>query len=131
MSMANTNTTIMKFLALAKSRGKVLALSTQNPVPETTVVSVILAGLLREFDPVVTILETMIDDGEFTLKKVESRLKDYAHKHKLLTVTKAGEANGRNRTFNANATRPQGQGQPRTFGPSRHAWTHMADNAVE
>lgn len=100
MTQANTNTTVSKFVALAKSRRTILEQSTLTTVPDATVVSIILGGLIQEFTPVVDIMEGWAD-SRLTLKAVSLKLKDYAKKHKLTTRTKVGDLGTRNKVFSA------------------------------
>ena len=96
MTMANTDTNIQQFMALAQRRAKALGKVTGTAITEVAIVTVMLAGLLDEFDQV----KDRIQGWDTTpLVKCKKTLDDYARHHKLTTLTKAGNPNARNKTY--------------------------------
>ena len=105
MTQANTNTTLAKFVTLAKTRRTIFEQSTNTTIGDGVVVSIILGGLIQEFTPVVDDMEGWAEP-RLTLKNIELRLKDYARKHKLTTRTKVGDLGTRNKKFSAAVSPP-------------------------
>lgn len=95
MTMANTDTSINAYLALVQRRAKVVRMS-GTEVGEEAVITVILNGLLPEFDRIQVLLE---QERDLTLADCKSKLLDFAKKHKLDTLTRGGNATKRSKAF--------------------------------
>ena len=88
VTMANSNTNVVEYIALVPRKGGAPAPADQ--------LSVLLGGLLPEFKHIVTILNS---NAALTLAHAKAELLDYATSNGLLTLTKSGKINSRDKTF--------------------------------
>jgi hypothetical protein len=91
----------MQFSGLIGTRAMILEKTTKQTVSDSGRITVLLKGVLNEFEPVVTNIMSWPEERQvrMTYKEVIAHLKSYAKKHILLGLTKAGNANGRNKRF--------------------------------
>jgi hypothetical protein len=111
-TMNNTDVNVNQFMALLSRHAKVL-LTHGETISESTLLNLILDGLLPEFDSIKLILEN--DDA--SLRKVKDKLRDYADQKGLATLTRAGNDNKRSKTFTAQVTDDAKQSSTKKTSP--------------
>jgi hypothetical protein len=94
--MENTDTNLAQFVALVSRNAKVVENLNGETISEGTIKSLILAGLLVEFDPIKPIIEQT--DGN-TLQKTKDKLEDFAVSKGFTKLTKGGNDDKRNKTY--------------------------------
>lgn len=95
-TMASTGTSIITWIAYVKRTAIIRHRVGGGTVTEADKVSVLLAGLLKEFDPIKTFLHM---NNTLTWADAIVRLMDFAQTNKITELTKAGAANGKNNIF--------------------------------
>jgi hypothetical protein len=95
MTMANTDTDVGKFMAQAKRNAKIVTMHGEV-VSEGTIISIILDGLLDEFEPLVLLLQF---EQNPSLAGITAKILDFAKTKGFENLTKGGNANSRTKTF--------------------------------
>ena len=102
-TMSNSSTNITGYIALIRRRA-IIATQCGHTVDDETQLTQLMTGLLKEFEPIKTILENR--PGE-TLIKSRATLLDYAEANNLSTLSKGNQGGrGRDNVFSVNDTRP-------------------------
>ena len=95
-TMATTDTNIVEWIATVPRLAKILEQAGGQAANEGAQLSVLLDGLLPEFEPVQTILNLTTD---LRLSVAVTKIMDFAQSHKLEQLTKGGGKHAKHNTF--------------------------------